>query len=68
METQPQTYHSEFFTVRFWQEDLGQGVTEWRGQLRHVSTGETHYFRDWQTFLTLLLTQLAEPKPPPDRA
>ncbi len=39
--------HSQLFTVRVWQEDLGQGRCEWRGKVRHVTSGEVRYFRDW---------------------
>jgi len=38
---------SHLFTLRFWPEELGGGQIDWRGQVRHVSTGETRYFRGW---------------------
>lgn len=28
---------SHLFTIRIWQEDLGQGQFEWRGKVQHVS-------------------------------
>lgn len=38
---------SHMFTVRLWFEDLGDGRHEWRGEVREVSTGHQHFFRDW---------------------
>jgi hypothetical protein len=38
---------SHLFTLRIWQEVLGDGRNEWRGQVRYVLTGETYYFRQW---------------------
>ena len=35
------------FTVRVWQEDLGDGGVEWRGKIQDVVSGESRYFRDW---------------------
>jgi hypothetical protein len=51
-------HRSHLFTVRLWLEDLGEGRTEWRGQVRHVLSGEVRYFRDWPTLITLLLAML----------
>jgi hypothetical protein len=42
--------------VRLWLEDLGNGKTEWRGQVKHVMSGEEQYFREW----TKLVEQLKE--------
>ncbi len=63
METKPSHPPSQLFTLRVWKEELGEGVTEWRGQLRHVTTGEVHYFRDWQALIALLPALLAELEP-----
>jgi hypothetical protein len=41
---------SYLFTVRLWSEDLGSGQIERRGRVQHVASGESRYFRDWQTF------------------
>jgi len=38
---------SQLFTVRVWREDLGEGCSEWRGKVQHVTSGEVRYFRDW---------------------
>ena len=49
---------SNVFVLRVWLEELGNGQSEWRGQLQQVSTGELHYFRDWQTMLSYLIEML----------
>lgn len=51
---------SHLFTVRVWQEDLGEGQTEWRGQVRLVASGDVRYFREWSALVPLLVTMLAE--------
>ena len=38
---------SHLFTVRIWTEPLKEGQVEWRGQLRHIPSGESLYFREW---------------------
>jgi hypothetical protein len=62
--------HSHLFTVRLWAEDRGQGRLEWRGQVQHILSGETHYFRDWAVLVDLLLRMLPKFKDaePPDEA
>ncbi len=47
-------HQSHLFTVRLWVENLGDGRAEWRGQVQHVLSGETHYFRDWSRLIALL--------------
>jgi hypothetical protein len=58
---------SYLFSVRLWMEDMGDGQTEWRGQLRHVASGETRYFRDWLALVALLqaLLPIGETAPQP---
>jgi len=51
-ESQPR---SQLFTVRVWQEELGEGRSEWRGQVRHVLSGETRHFRDWPSLVTFIV-------------
>lgn len=52
----PRTY---LFMVRLWLEDLGEGKTEWRGQVKHVLSGEVRYFRDWATLVEHMKTMLS---------
>ena len=58
MDTGHRQYQSHLFTVRLWLEDLGDGRAEWRGQVQHVLSGETRYFRDWSTLIALLRAML----------
>lgn len=45
-------------------EALGEGQTKWRGQIRHVTPGETRYFREWAKLVTYVQKML----PPPARS
>jgi hypothetical protein len=47
------SHQSELFTVRLWREQLNDHW-EWRGRVQHVMSGETRYFRDWQTLLAFI--------------
>lgn len=56
---QPQNSQpSQLFTVRVWPEALGNGQTEVRGEVRHILTGETHYFRKWSALIIYLVSKL----------
>lgn len=46
------------FSVRLWLEDLGEGRSEWRGQVQDVRTGEKRYFRDWARLVACLQEML----------
>ena len=50
---------SLLFTLRVWRARLGPDPSEWRGRLQSVTTGEVHYFRDWQTFVALIREMLS---------
>jgi chemotaxis methyl-accepting protein methylase len=69
--TQGQTHsRSHLFALRIWQEDLGDGQAEWRGQVRHVTSGETRYFRKWSALVALLqevLPSLDDEQDPSER-
>lgn len=51
-------HRSHLFTVRLWLEELGDGQTEWRGQVQHVLSGERRYFRDWATLVECVVALL----------
>jgi len=53
------------FTVRVWREDRGDGQSEWRGQVQHLLSGETRYFRDWQTLVAFIVEKAAAHSGPP---
>ena len=46
---------SDLFTLRVWPEEIDDGRLEWRGTVQHVTSGEVHYFRDWDAMLAFLL-------------
>ncbi len=58
MDKPPSRRQSQLFTVRVWLEDLGDGKTEWRGQVKHVMSDEEHYFREWPTLVEQLKAML----------
>ena len=55
----------QLFTVRVWREDRGDGQSEWRGQVQHLLSGETRYFRDWQTLVAFIVEKAAAHSGPP---
>ncbi len=57
---------THLFMVRVWLEDLGDGKTEWRGQVKHVLSGEVRYFREWTTLADYLQAMLHLPIPTTD--
>jgi hypothetical protein len=60
MDRHYQHRQSHLFTVRMWQEELGEGQSEWRGKLQHVQSGEVLYFRQWSALVASLEKMLAE--------
>lgn len=60
MENPYQAPRSQLFTIRMWREDLTTDRIEWRGQVQHVSSGKSRYFRDWQTMVEFLKETLTD--------
>jgi len=58
---------SHLFTVRVWEEQVGNSQTEWRGKVQLVTSGEVRYFRQWAALVPLLVTMLSESQPDPAR-
>ena len=58
MEPETPPARSHLFTVKLWLEPLGDGQTEWRGQLRDVESGEIRYFRDLKALVAALQEML----------
>lgn len=48
------------FTIRLWPEEIDAGQFEWRGEVKKIASGQTHYFRDWQTLVHLMTQMLNE--------
>lgn len=53
-------YLTHLFTIRLWPEFLGGGQGEWRGQVRHMTSGEVRYFREWSKLVAFLSEMLPE--------
>ncbi len=49
---------SQLFTIRVWTEPLGHDQAELRGEVRHVLTGETRYFREWPALIAYVTGRL----------
>jgi len=64
MEMKRQQPFSHLFTVRLWQEEVGNGQTELRGKVLHVANGEARYFRDWSALIAFLQALLTAPRSP----
>jgi len=45
------------FTLRIWHEPLGDALSEWRGEIKNLSTEEIRYFRMWEE-ITVLIPQM----------
>jgi hypothetical protein len=52
--------HSYLFSVRLWQEWMGEETIEVRGEVRHVRSGELRYFREWDSLNMYLAAKVAE--------
>ncbi len=56
--------HARIFILKLWQEVLDEGrsrkQTEWRGRIQDVSSGKTHYFRDWPTIVKFISNSMPE--------
>ncbi len=55
MEPRAAVPRSHLFTVRIWEEDLGEGRHEWRGRIVHVLGEEERCFRDWDAVTEFML-------------
>jgi len=42
------------FTLRLWCEPLGNSQSEWRGEIKNLSTEEVRYFRQWEELSMLI--------------
>ena len=50
---------TRLFTLRMWQEEAGEGQTEWRGKVQALPEGEAYYFRGWPGLIGRLEAMLA---------
>ena len=56
-EQHPQSY---LFTLRVWEEGLGEGKAEWRGRVLEIAGGEALFFRDWPGLVAALERLIAK--------
>ncbi len=54
-----QNPRTHVFIVRLWNESLDQDTSEWRGQVKHVPSGNTRYFLEWVALVEYLKAMLA---------
>lgn len=58
---------SLLFTVRVWEEDLGGGHKQWRGQVRNLTNGEARFFTGWDGLEAVVKAMTEHPADmPPD--
>ena len=63
MEHERQHPHSHLFTLRLWEEALGEGKAEWRGRVQEITSGETAFFRDWPGLVATLTRLVSRATP-----
>lgn len=63
MDTEQERRHPtpHLFTLRMWEEALGEGKAEWRGRIQELSSGETAFFHDWPGLVATLTRLLNKP-------
>ena len=52
---------TQSFVLRVWRESGQHGEAEWRGELRHVPTGRSAFFRTLEALPALVRRQAEEP-------
>ena len=57
-EPEPGPRPSQFFTLRLWPEEMGDGTVEWRGQVQHVISGRQRTFREWPALVAAVQEML----------
>ena len=60
MTTGYRSRQSHLFTLRMWREALGDGRVEVRGQVKHVPSSETIFFRQWSDLQSFVMRKLEE--------
>ena len=58
MNNSPQSHFPQLFVLKLWRVEGGEGEMEWRGQIQHIASRETRYFREWDALLQFVQTQL----------
>jgi hypothetical protein len=53
-----QQHRPHLFVLHIWLEDLGDGTTEWRGDIECAESREKRYFREWTVLFEFVMAQL----------
>ncbi len=60
MSKSPRSPPTVIFTLRLWLEPLDHLQSEWRGELKNLSTGEVRYIRRWEEIARFVPIMLDE--------
>ncbi len=58
----PESNQTHLYSVRVWKETTEEDTGEYRGQIRHVVSGETRHFRTWLTLIEFIVEQIEQGK------
>ena len=58
----PESDQTHLYSVRVWKESTAENSGEYRGQIRHVVSGETRHFRTWLTLIEFIVEQIEQGK------
>lgn len=53
---------TQLFIVRLWAEEITETEWELRGMVRHISSGDTRYFRTWNRLNAFLSAKASSEK------
>jgi hypothetical protein len=53
-----QPTQTAFFVLRVWEEGIGVGRVEWRGEILHVDSDTIRSFEDWPELVELIAQSL----------
>ena len=56
----PRPPPTALFTVRLWQELVDVDQCEWRGEVKQIASGETHYFRTWEILIQHIVSMITD--------
>jgi hypothetical protein len=60
MQEMPRPPPAIMMTLRLWLEVMGPQQSEWRGEIKNLTTGEARYFRRWEEMADIVRSMLAD--------
>ena len=60
MQELPRSPPTVIFTLRLWREPINNEQSEWRGELKNLTTGEVRYIRLWEEVAQFIPAMLDE--------